>query len=67
MSTVNGVTQYIKVKVDIFFEPDHFDCAHCPILETYSRNQCRKTGEYIIDTRGRGRWCPFDDKEVELA
>lgn len=35
------------------------------MLETYSRNQCRRTGEYIIDTRfTTGRYCPlnFTDK-----
>jgi len=55
----DGTTQYIDTIVDIHFPADHFDCAHCPLLETYSRNQCRRTGEYLVDTRGRGRYCPL--------
>ena len=60
---MNGCLEYAEATVKIFFETDHVDCAHCPLLETYARNQCRKTGEYIVDTRGRGRWCPLDIKE----
>ena len=56
---------YIKVYVDIHFESDHFDCAHCPLLETYSRKQCRRTGEYIIDDRVRGYWCPLIKEEED--
>lgn len=62
----NGVLKYDKYMVPIFFEADHVDCLHCPFLETYSRNQCRRTGEYVLDTRGRGYWCPLikiDDME----
>lgn len=59
----NCVTEYIEAKVSIFFEKDHVSCQFCPMLETYARNQCRKTGEYIIDTRGRGRWCPLEMEE----
>lgn len=62
---MNGCLEYTEATVKIFFEKDHVDCAHCPLLETYARNQCRKTGEYIIDTRGRGRWCPLDIKEKD--
>lgn len=57
---------YVKATADIFFEPEHVSCAYCPMLETYSRNQCRKTGEYIVDTRHTvGRWCPLNIEEVE--
>ena len=63
----NGTIEYLKATVDIFFEPDHVACQYCPILETYSRNQCRRTGEYIIDPRFTvGRYCPLifkDEKE----
>jgi len=56
----NGTTEYAKATVEIFFEKGHVACAFCPMLETYSRNQCRKTGEYILDTRYTvGRWCPL--------
>lgn len=55
----NGILKYTEATVSIFFEPDHVSCQFCPLLETYARNQCRRTGEYIIDTRGRGRYCPL--------
>lgn len=56
----DGISEYIAATVSIFFEPDHVACAYCPLLETYSRNQCRRTGEYIIDTRFTvGRFCPL--------
>ena len=62
----NGTTEYTETTVSIFFEPGHVACAYCPILETYSRNQCRRTGEYIIDTRYTvGRYCPLKIKEEE--
>lgn len=61
-----GVTKYVKATAEIFFEPDHVACAYCPMLETYSRNQCRRTGEYIIDTRFTvGRYCPLKFEEEE--
>lgn len=63
---MSGVTEYVKAEVEIYFEPDHVACAYCPLLETYSRNQCRKSGEYIVDTRyTTGRWCPLKIKEEE--
>ena len=43
--------KYIQAKADIFFEPEHVACRYCPLLETYSRDQCRRTGEYIVDPR----------------
>lgn len=55
----NGVLEYVKATVTISFEPNHVSCHYCPLLETYARNQCRRTGEYIIDTRYRGRYCPL--------
>lgn len=58
------MTDYVKATCDIFFEPGHIACAYCPLLETYARNQCRRTGEYIIDTRfTTGRYCPLNIKE----
>ncbi len=63
---MNGVTKYVKATVEIAFEPDHVACAYCPMLETYSRNQCRRTGEYIVDTRYTvGSWCPLQILEDE--
>ena len=60
----DGVLAYTEATVSIFFEPDHVACAYCPLLETYARAQCRRTGEYIIDTRYTvGRYCPLQIKE----
>ena len=59
----DGVTEYTTMVVEIHFEKGEESCRFCPILETYARNQCRRTGEYIVDTRGRGRWCPLTEKE----
>lgn len=60
----DGVIAYTEATVSIFFEPDHVACAFCPLLETYARAQCRRTGEYIIDTRYTvGRYCPLQIKE----
>jgi len=59
-------TKYTGFTVDIFFEPEHVACQFCPLLETYSRNQCRRTGEYIIDPRYIvGNYCPLKPKEGE--
>ncbi len=63
--TEKSVTQYTRATVDIYFEPEHVACQYCPILETYARNQCRRTGEYIIDPRYTvGRYCPLKIKEA---
>ena len=60
----DGVLAYTEATVSIWFEPDHVACAYCPLLETYARAQCRRTGEYIIDTRYTvGRYCPLQIKE----
>lgn len=60
----DGFLKYTEATVSIFFEPDHVACAFCPLLETYARAQCRRTGEYIIDTRYTvGRYCPLQIKE----
>lgn len=61
----DGVSTYIRTQIDIFFEPGHFGCAWCPLLETYSRNKCRMTAEYIVDTRVTGAWCPLEIKKEE--
>lgn len=54
----SACTTYIRATVEICFSGDAC-CQNCPLLETYSRNMCRRTGEYIADTRGRGYWCPL--------
>lgn len=58
----DGCRSYIKASVDIYF-PAGVACQFCPLLETYSRNMCRRTGEYIADTRGIGMYCPLDIQE----
>lgn len=63
----NGVTKYVKATVEVFFEPDHVACAYCPLLQTYSRNQCMRTGEFIIDTKTVGLWCPLNLEEEEIC
>lgn len=60
----DGVLEYSSAVVPIYFEKGRETCQFCPLLETYARNQCRKTGEYIVDTRGRGRWCPLIFEEA---
>lgn len=56
--------QYVETTAKIYFEPEHIACQYCPMLETYSRNQCRLTGEYITDTRYTvGGWCPLNINE----
>lgn len=66
---INGVAEYVEATAHIFFEPEHIACNYCPVLETYARNQCRLTGEYIIDPRYTvGRFCPLrmEEKHEEL-
>lgn len=63
MKTSNGVTWYTEATAKIYFPEGHVGCAYCPILETYARNQCRLTGEYLADTRGIGYMCPLQFKQ----
>lgn len=64
----NACTVYRKVTVDIFFPDGHVCCGLCPMLETYSRLQCRRTGEYLMDSKGLGFYCPLklEDEDGEL-
>lgn len=63
---INGILEYTEAKASIFFEKGHVACNYCPILETYSRNQCRLTGEYILDPKYlTGHYCPLTFKEEE--
>ena len=57
----NSVEYYTVGTVEIGFPEDNVRCALCPCLQTYSRNQCNLTGEYIVDTRGIGYHCPMRD------
>lgn len=59
MSFENGVSWYTEAQATIYFPEDYVQCSKCPCLETYSRNQCRLTGEYLVDTRTIGYRCPL--------
>lgn len=60
-----GVRWYTKATVEIYFPEAKVCCALCPMLETYSRNQCRRTGEYLPDTKGTGMYCPLIIEEED--
>jgi hypothetical protein len=55
----SGVRYYTKAKAEIFFPENRVCGASCPLLETYARKQCRRTGEYIADDRTIGYCCPL--------
>lgn len=38
---------------------------HPTTVGNYARKQCRLTGEYLADTRGRGYWCPLHIEKKE--
>lgn len=64
----DGVRWYTSAEVTIHFPEGHVCCDLCPLMETYARKQCRRTGEYLLDTRVTvGYECPlkFDKKENE--
>lgn len=58
-----GVSFYQRTTVDISFPDGNICCDFCPLLETYARKQCRRTGEYIADTRMVGYYCPLRVEE----
>ena len=64
MATKNSTLWYTEATINIFFPEGHVCCDLCPLLETYARKQCRRTGEYLLDTRGIGYNCPLNFKEV---
>lgn len=55
----SGVKYYTTAKVEIHFPENCVCCGFCPLLETYARKQCRRTGEYIADERTIGYDCPL--------
>lgn len=63
MATKNSTLWYTEAQISIFFPEGHVCCDLCPLLETYARKQCRRTGEYLLDTRGVGFECPLQFKE----
>lgn len=65
MTTKNSTLWYTEATVNIFFPEGRVCCDLCPLMETYARKQCRRTGEYLLDTRGVGFECPLIFKEVK--
>lgn len=58
--TSKNCTRYITMRAEIHFPEEHICCDLCPLMETYSRKQCRATGEYLLETRNMtGAWCPL--------
>lgn len=55
----SGVRFYTRAMVEVAFPEDRVCCEYCCLLETYARKQCRRTGEYIVDTRTVGYMCPL--------
>ena len=63
MATKSECLHYVKADVEIFFPEGHIACRYCPLLETYAREQCRRTGEYILDHNTIGHFCPLKLEE----
>ena len=59
MRSPDKVTRYTEKNLKIYFPDDMVCCDLCPVLETYSRKQCRATGEYLVNTKSVGYWCPL--------
>ena len=59
MSFDNGVSWYTEAQATMYFPEGKVCCDLCPLLETYARKQCRKTGEYLADTRTIGYMGPL--------
>ena len=58
-TATNSCTSYTERWLNVFFTDDEVACKYCPLLETYARKQCRRTGEYIINDNVTGYWCPL--------
>lgn len=57
---MGGVKWYTEALVNIYFPEGHICCDLCPLLETYARKQCRRTGEYLLETKNTvGFNCPL--------
>ena len=68
MATKISCTRYISAGLVIYFpESEGIQCKLCPLLETYTRKQCRMTGEYLADGYLVGGLCPLNliNKEEE--
>ena len=58
-ATKSECLSYVKTTAEIFFPENHVCCRLCPLMETYARKQCRRTGEYILDDDTIGYYCPL--------
>ena len=56
----DGVRWYAEATAKIYFPEGQVCRDLCPLMETYARKQCRRTGEYLLDTRTTGHWCPLE-------
>lgn len=56
---IDGINYYAEATVKIFFPDGQVCCDLCPLMETYSRKQCRRTGEYLLNTKSIGIYCPL--------
>ena len=63
----NSCLWYTEAQAKIFFPENKVCCEFCPIMETYGRKQCRRTGEYLLDTRTIGYNCPLKFIEKQEA
>ena len=59
----SGVSYYTKATLEVAFPENKIACMYCPCLETYARNQCRRTGEYLVEIRTIGYDCPLRFEE----
>ena len=64
MADKSSCVEYTSTSVVINFPKGRVCCKLCALLQTYSRNQCMRTGELIADTNGVGGWCPLVDYET---
>ena len=64
MADKASCTEYTSTSVIINFPKDRVCCQFCPLLQTYSRNQCMRTGELITDIHGVGGWCPLTNYDT---
>lgn len=60
-----GILTYERRNAQLYFPAGHVCCDLCPLLETYARKQCRRTGEYILDSRATGLYCPLQEEKEE--
>ena len=55
----NSCTEYNYYIVKITSYDGPIRCDNCPLMQTYSRKYCQRTGELIADSRNPGFICPL--------